>query len=268
MKYFVHKIEKDKQYFLQEGRKDPLTGAKIKIGDEVVICASCKSAFLKDSWEYMRSEHCGQSNTLKVLPRNRDMNINTTSRQEINKPIPAPTPSPQINWTWVIIFILASIVAIVFFITRNTKQPTISQSEEITEEEKLKLKSIAEDIIEESEKKNSNYMPNPLRLKSFYTDEIQTVLIKENGEKSHKIHTSNEYVNMSLKYLSNTQWDKHTILSNSWEFEKDEFDDTYQVSFIYEYQASGNGITSYTKSKRTYKMNKNFKIFYYMEEVY
>ncbi|WP_375560367.1 hypothetical protein ACE193_22115 [Bernardetia sp. OM2101] len=54
--------------FLNQERKDPITGDLIKEKDEIVICASCKSAFLKESWEYLGNEHCGQDKTLAAIP--------------------------------------------------------------------------------------------------------------------------------------------------------------------------------------------------------
>ena len=55
-------------FFLKENRQDPVTGDEFCVGDEIVFCASCKSAFLKESWEYMDSKHCGQTFTLKKFP--------------------------------------------------------------------------------------------------------------------------------------------------------------------------------------------------------
>ena len=55
-------------FFIQENRQDPITGDEFCIGDKIVFCASCKSAFLKESWEYMDSKHCGQTFTLKRFP--------------------------------------------------------------------------------------------------------------------------------------------------------------------------------------------------------
>jgi len=66
-------------FFIKENRQDPVTGDEFCIGDEIVFCASCKSAFLKESWEYMNSKHCGQSFTLKKFP--------VTSKLKLSKPI-------------------------------------------------------------------------------------------------------------------------------------------------------------------------------------
>jgi hypothetical protein len=55
-------------HFLQENRQDPITGDDFLIGDEIIFCASCKSAFLKESWEYMEKKHCNQRNTLNNFP--------------------------------------------------------------------------------------------------------------------------------------------------------------------------------------------------------
>jgi uncharacterized RDD family membrane protein YckC len=62
------KLTKRQKVFLKENRQDPITGDAFSLGDEIVFCAECKSAFLKDSWEYMSSEHCNQKRTLKTFP--------------------------------------------------------------------------------------------------------------------------------------------------------------------------------------------------------
>ncbi|WP_291723435.1 hypothetical protein [Bernardetia sp.] len=65
----IHTLEKEKHSdFLTQNRIDPITGDVLQEGDSVVICASCKSAFLADSWEYMGRRHCEQSITLKKIP--------------------------------------------------------------------------------------------------------------------------------------------------------------------------------------------------------
>lgn len=53
---------------LAQNRIDPITGDAIVEGDEVVFCASCKSIFLKDTWEYLGEKHCNQSQTLGNIP--------------------------------------------------------------------------------------------------------------------------------------------------------------------------------------------------------
>ncbi len=54
--------------FLEEERKDPITGDKLIEGNEIVLCGACKSAFLLDSWNYMARSHCNQPFTLKEIP--------------------------------------------------------------------------------------------------------------------------------------------------------------------------------------------------------
>ena len=41
------------------GRKDPLTREKFKTGDEVIVCASCKTVSLKISWDYDIANNIG-----------------------------------------------------------------------------------------------------------------------------------------------------------------------------------------------------------------
>lgn len=72
----IHKISSSKHsHFLNEQRKDPITGDLILEGDEVVFCATCKSAFLKTSWEYMGKQHCESKKTLYIFPHSKSMRI-------------------------------------------------------------------------------------------------------------------------------------------------------------------------------------------------
>ena len=61
-------LTENQTHFLQENRQDPITGDEFSLGDEIVFCASCKSAFLKESWEFMDEKHCNQSKTLRNFP--------------------------------------------------------------------------------------------------------------------------------------------------------------------------------------------------------
>lgn len=66
-------IEEKHKHFLLEERNDPVTGDSFLEGDEVVFCSVCKSAFLKDSWEYMGNKHCDQKLTLPIFPSSKKL---------------------------------------------------------------------------------------------------------------------------------------------------------------------------------------------------
>ncbi len=72
----IHKIDTQNNQkhknFLTQNRKDPITGDNILEGNEVVFCASCKSVFLKETWNYLGNTHCEQNKTLKNFPLNED----------------------------------------------------------------------------------------------------------------------------------------------------------------------------------------------------
>ncbi|WP_338765597.1 hypothetical protein WAF17_01975 [Bernardetia sp. ABR2-2B] len=73
-----HKLSTQEHFdFLNQERKDPITGDLIKENDEIVICSSCKSAFLKESWEYLGSTHCEQKQTLEVIPKQSKLKLKT-----------------------------------------------------------------------------------------------------------------------------------------------------------------------------------------------
>ncbi|WP_338790960.1 hypothetical protein [Bernardetia sp. MNP-M8] len=77
MKYNIHTLTLQEHFdFLNQERKDPITGDLIKENDKVVFCASCKSAFLKESWEYIGNRHCEQNQTLTVIPKNKTLVLN------------------------------------------------------------------------------------------------------------------------------------------------------------------------------------------------
>ncbi|MEM6300054.1 MAG: hypothetical protein AAF740_15310 [Bacteroidota bacterium] len=64
----IHQIAEDSELLKQE-RHDPITGEKLRAGDEILFCAGCKSAFFKDTWAYLEGEHCGQNDTLPEFPK-------------------------------------------------------------------------------------------------------------------------------------------------------------------------------------------------------
>lgn len=86
--------------FLNEQRHDPVTGEVLRAGDEVAFCASCGSAFLRDSWEYLGESHCGQGDTLETFPETpKEIARFSTQPGEIlyskvnpTRPKPAPPP--------------------------------------------------------------------------------------------------------------------------------------------------------------------------------
>ncbi|WP_375560366.1 hypothetical protein ACE193_22110 [Bernardetia sp. OM2101] len=72
----IHKLSTQNHFdFLNQERKDPITGDLIKEKDEIVICASCKSAFLKESWEYLGNTHCEQKDTLESIPKQNKLEL-------------------------------------------------------------------------------------------------------------------------------------------------------------------------------------------------
>ena len=79
----IHLLEKEKHSdFLAQERIDPITGDVLQENDEIVICASCKSAFLVDSWTYMANKHCNQTHTLRELPEQEAVKIDREARNE------------------------------------------------------------------------------------------------------------------------------------------------------------------------------------------
>ncbi|MEM6298324.1 MAG: hypothetical protein AAF740_06515, partial [Bacteroidota bacterium] len=87
--------------FLAQQREDPVTGEPIRAGEEVIFCASCKSAFLKDSWTYLGNEHCGQAETLKEVPQQQTLRIRWELEEQIWPPEP-PKSSSETALKWIL----------------------------------------------------------------------------------------------------------------------------------------------------------------------
>lgn len=66
--------------FLNEERKDPITQDSLEINDEIVFCAECKSAYLKDTWLFKNEECCNQKYTLSEFPISQPLNLATKTR--------------------------------------------------------------------------------------------------------------------------------------------------------------------------------------------
>ena len=46
----VFVLDEEREWFLEEGRIDPMTRAPYKRGDRVVVCRSCKMVSLESTW--------------------------------------------------------------------------------------------------------------------------------------------------------------------------------------------------------------------------
>lgn len=98
-------------FFIKENRQDPVTGDEFNLGDEIVFCASCKSAFLKDSWEYMNSKHCGQTFTLSKFP--------VYSKLTLSKPIVYNFKKADTNnriFAYLIDTLISIILGVIFYL--------------------------------------------------------------------------------------------------------------------------------------------------------
>lgn len=76
MQFHVNTLHaKRHRAFLEQRCCDPVTKEPFGAGDRVVMCATCRSAFLESSWRGCGGSHCGQQNTL------RDIAVDTTRRR-------------------------------------------------------------------------------------------------------------------------------------------------------------------------------------------
>lgn len=61
--------------FFSQNRIDPITREPFKEGDRIMLCASCKCAFLEDTWRNIGNTHCSQTSTLATIPTNEFTNL-------------------------------------------------------------------------------------------------------------------------------------------------------------------------------------------------
>jgi len=75
----VHYLDEalEAQFSVQQ-RRDPITHEAFCVGERIVFCGCCKSAFLLESWEFMGHSHCNQRETLAELPKE----LNPTAKED------------------------------------------------------------------------------------------------------------------------------------------------------------------------------------------
>ena len=65
----AHRLNPDADHaFLADQRVDPVAGRAFEPGDLVVVCASCASPMLAETWVVLGGAHCGQTETADRLP--------------------------------------------------------------------------------------------------------------------------------------------------------------------------------------------------------
>ncbi|WP_291726559.1 hypothetical protein [Bernardetia sp.] len=130
--YYIHKLSKRKHKdFLKQQRIDPITGDTIKERHKVVVCASCKSAFLEESWQYLDEEHCNQTKTLKELPTSEKLEIKYKALEfEFEDEVLKDIPIWQIILGNIVIgtlVLLALLLVIPFFLIIDYVRPLLNE---------------------------------------------------------------------------------------------------------------------------------------------
>ncbi|WP_375561765.1 hypothetical protein ACE193_04220 [Bernardetia sp. OM2101] len=112
-------LTKKQASFLEENRQDPITGDKFKINDKIVFCAECKSAFLKESWEYMGNRHCNQNKMLRKIPKNRKLALKKVVKVDYQIP---SRRDVVVSWVVDTVIWLMIIVGLSYFSTFYSKE--------------------------------------------------------------------------------------------------------------------------------------------------
>jgi hypothetical protein len=139
----VHRLDATlNRAFLDEERRDPITGKRFVAGDDIVICAACGSAFAVDSWNFLGGTHDNQSATRRILQNSPSLDFNQRRRGEQRRPRmvmqqqPAPidmsrarpTPQPRSSTSGctaaiLVVIIVGGLTAVGILITAGNDSP-------------------------------------------------------------------------------------------------------------------------------------------------
>ncbi len=98
--------------FLADHRKDPYTGELLEVGDKIVICAKCKTAYLESSWKvkgkcYANPKQCDSKETLREIPNE---NITTLDGKTTTKTKVVVEKKKTFPFGWIVAIILGIII--------------------------------------------------------------------------------------------------------------------------------------------------------------
>ncbi|QHI36419.1 hypothetical protein IMCC3317_17820 [Kordia antarctica] len=128
---------------LADHRMDPVTKKLLKVGDEVCVCAKCKTVYLKSVWiNSQRKSCCGQNVTLSYIPN---------KEYGKSESIPIITKSYQNHF---ILFLLATIVFAALFgywhylyeKTQDRYSSIYSKNAKLNNELNIKILSLTNDV--------------------------------------------------------------------------------------------------------------------------
>jgi len=127
MSLHVHQLDiKRHAKFLAEDRQDPITKEPLKAGDEIVICANCNTAYLRDSWNFINSGKCvcGGTNTLNYVPGSVLELRRSPGKLRLGRTPPLEIPEAALSrFRWQLLPALAVIVATLIYIIGESFVP-------------------------------------------------------------------------------------------------------------------------------------------------
>ena len=264
MNHYIHIIEKDKhKQLIEEQRIDPVSKQSIAPGDTVVVCNNCKTIYHEDTWELLKNRKCcDKSETSPTLLGVEGVLVNQSKSASQKTVI-----NPWMIVTIVLALILGTTLVVIAVKNNQNRDDTTAGRVEagITEEDKTALKNKVREILDLSQKDNRYDMPEFSDLQNLYANTFKEEVVKFNGGIQVDKYSSFEYANRAINYLKTIEKDEHTIIYNSWEFDK--YNNILNVTFTYEYEAFfPSGDSQYVKSRRTYWFDEDFKIIRIKEE--
>jgi hypothetical protein len=159
---------------LADHRTDPITKVLLKVGDEVVACAGCKTVFLADVWKNGINEtccFCGGTKTMDKIPNDENITFSKPKSQPFNGTFNA-APVKEGSYAGAA-FIFALIAFGVGVYAYNLKNEI-----EQKQEEKTALESRIESLSNEYnvlQTKMGVLQYEKDKLSARYTDHVKTV---------------------------------------------------------------------------------------------
>ncbi|AXG72379.1 hypothetical protein KORDIASMS9_04651 [Kordia sp. SMS9] len=183
---------------LADHRVDPVTKKLLKVGDEVCVCAVCKTVYLHEVWENTkRGQCCKQTKTLAYIP----------NTEYGKKEIPTVITKSYINH-----FIVSTLIALLFFSLTIYWYSTYNSEHIQKETAYLEVFS-----LKQENQKTQNYIQNLVDKNSDLQDLIEsnkTIIVsnisfqQDNKAYGSKIYSNVKYVYPRITYLSPLYYEK------------------------------------------------------------
>ena len=94
--------QNDHDFFLSQGRREPVSQEPLKPGDEIVICGLCGTAYYASTWEEFNGclTHQQPNNTLAEIPQNENVYFHEPVIEYFRVDKPKFIPGQPVTFSW------------------------------------------------------------------------------------------------------------------------------------------------------------------------